>query len=214
MIRKSGLGHTRGKKGGETFANKPIQSIFVCRKALIQRKEPVFKWEINTMEAQAKTKKVASGSKEDLFEQAHRDPALKSELLRDPKAVAEKFKVQLSEVEIEELKKVGSLVELTEEIKFGRLFKRPPIYYPIHIWQIQELTDIFSHLIEVGINVPGPIFYPIDVAKDHGENIVAGNTGGVYLKFHPEWVFYPASLRQLIKERLVQILQAQQQAGR
>ncbi|HMD90472.1 MAG TPA: hypothetical protein VKF38_15025, partial [Anaerolineaceae bacterium] len=47
-----------------------------------------------------------------LFEQANGDPELKRLLLHDPAAVAEKYGVKFKEIEIENLKKIGSLMDL------------------------------------------------------------------------------------------------------
>jgi len=168
----------------------------------------------------------------DLFEQAHRDPELKRELLRNPRAVAEKFNVKLDDEEVQNLQKLGALTELADDIKLGRLYPRPPIYYPIHIWQIKELVDIFSHLISAETITPsGPIFYP---APDFGQQVMfaarayrpqwvtypgdgdSGGGSGVGGGIHgggvvPGPIFYPAGLRRLMIERLVQILQVKQQ---
>jgi len=156
-----------------------------------------------------------------LFEQAHRDPELKRKLLRNPQAVAKEFGVTLQDDEVVQLKKLGMLTEMADEIKFGRLYPRPPIFYPINLWEIQELVDIFTHLIPGGFTGPGPIFYPAD---GFGQNMVfatraykpgwvtypgddqGGGTVGRGVVHIPGPIFYPASLRVLLKERLAQIL--------
>lgn len=162
----------------------------------------------------------------ELFEQAHRDPALKRELLRDPRAVADKFDVKFDDDEVQQLQNLGALSELADEIKFGRLYPRPPIFYPIHIWEIKELLEIFSRLIPGNIITypgPGPIFYPASkfggmpafAARAYHPGWVTypgddqgGGGGGVYGGgVIPGPIFYPASLISFLKERLVQILQ-------
>jgi len=181
------------------------------------------------METQKNLKKGTEGKFSDLFEQAHRDPELKRELLRDPARVAEKFGVKLEEEEVLQLKKLGALSELAEEIKFGRLYPRPPIFYPINIWEINELVNIFTHLIPgdtITYPGPGPIFYP---ASGFGRNMVFATQaykpgwvtypgddqgGGVHgggVIHIPGPIFYPAGLRMLLKERLSQILQVKLQ---
>jgi len=173
-----------------------------------------------------------------LFEQANRDPELKRELLRNPKAVAERFGAKFSDDEVLQLQKLGMLSELTEEIKYGRLFPRPPIFYPIDIWRINELVDIFAHLIPGGtVTYPGPepIFYP---AHSFGRNMMfnlryykpgwvtypgpepgggqggsGGNVGGGG-GIIPGPIFYPAGLLNLLKLRLAQILQIRQRFSR
>lgn len=159
-----------------------------------------------------------------LFEQAYSNPELKRRLLHDPRAVAAEYKVEFNSDEIEQLQKLGGLMDLADEIKTGRLYPRPPIFYPMHVWQIQELLEIFTRLLPGSIG-PGPIFYP---APDFGGQSVAFSARA----FNPGWIsyrgedpnggggtshweipgpiFYPASLRNFMKERLVQILQVQQ----
>lgn len=169
----------------------------------------------------------------ELFEQAHRNPELKRELLRNPEAVAERFGVKLKDEEVQQLQKLGTLSELAEEIKYGRLFPRPPIFYPIDVWRINELLNIFSHLIPGDIITypgPGPIFYP---AQPIGRNAMfatraynpdwvtypgeqgSGKGGGSYaVRLIPGPIFYPAGLHNLLKERLSQILQIRQRFAR
>lgn len=172
----------------------------------------------------------------ELFEKAHRDPELKKQLIRDPRVVGEKFGVRFGDDEVLQLQKLGAIAELAEEIKFGRLYPRPPIFYPINVWQINDLLDIFTHLIPGNITYPGPgpIFYP---APDFGLNV-----GFAMHAYPPRWVgypsddpgsgggwkgggiygggvipgpiFYPAGLRNILKQRLQYILQVKQQINR
>jgi len=182
------------------------------------------------MELQKNLKSQPDENLTKLFEQAHRDPELKRELLRNPQAVAEKFGVKFNEDEVAQLQKLGSLSELAEDIKYGRLYPRPPIFYPIHVWQINELLDIFSHLIPGGgVTYPGPeplipstygqtamfamnayrpgwVTYP-------GDDGQGGGSGGKGWAI-PGPIFYPAGLRNILKERLVQILQVKQGLSR
>lgn len=176
------------------------------------------------METKETLKKLPDEKLAELFEQAHHDLELKHQLLRDPRAVGDKFGVKFSDDEVKQLQQLGGLTELAEEIKVGRLYPRPPIFYPIHVWQIKELLDIFTHLI------PGPIFYP---APDYSHMPVyttraaynpgwvtypgddpggGGSSGGIHTGggVIPGPIFYPAGLRNFIKERLVQILQVKQ----
>ncbi len=158
------------------------------------------------MEAKQITKSVDQ-KKADLFEQAHRDPELKRLLLQNPQAAAERCGVKLEEDEVEQLKKLGALSEMAEEIIYGRLYPRPPIYYPIHVWEIEELLGIFSTLVTDEMTLTTPAA---------ARNIVAGtgDGGSGLIALHPEWVFYPAKLRNALKDRLMQILQVNQQAIR
>ena len=150
-----------------------------------------------------------------LFEQANGDADLKRELLHDPLAVAEKFGVEFKEIEIEHLKKLGALMDLADEIKTGRLYPRPPIFYPMHIWQIQEILEIFSRIMPGTIG-PGPIFYPAEpnwafYSPSWVSYSFEGRGGGSGISWgKPGPVFYPASLLNFLKERLSQILQVMQ----
>lgn len=168
----------------------------------------------------------------ELFEKAHQDPELKRELLQNPEAVGERFGVKFSDDEVQQLKKLGALSDLAQEIKYGRLFPPTPIFYPIDIWRVNELLEIFAHLIPGTITYPGPgpIFYP---AQPFGRNLAfttrafnpdwvtypgepgAGQGGGGTIRHViPGPIFYPAGLRMLIRERLVQILKIQQRFTR
>jgi hypothetical protein len=133
--------------------------------------------------------------KTELFELAHRDPELKRRLLRNPAAVAEEAGVKLEEEEIIQLKKVAALTDLGDDIVYGRLFPRPPIGYPERVWEIEELLDIFSSLV-IGA---GPVSSPV-VGGEQGESVAM-------LAYNPIWIKYPASLRNMLKERLVNVLQ-------
>jgi hypothetical protein len=151
-----------------------------------------------------------------LFEQANGDPELKRLLLHDPAAVAEKYGVKFKEIEIENLKKIGSLMDLADEIKIGRLYPFPPIFYPMHVWQIQEILEIFTHIMPGSIG-PGPIFYPAEsnwaVYRPGwiAYSIEGGNGGGSLSGWgRPGPIFYPASLMNFMKERMEQILQVLQ----
>lgn len=173
----------------------------------------------------------------ELFEMAHRDPSLKKELIRDPRAVADRFGVKFSDQEIQELQKLSVVSELVQEVKYGRLFPRPPIFYPVRVWQINDLLDIFTQLIPsdfVGTIGPGPVFYPADIGQQMGGSMTragswvsypgdeGGGGGGGRWKggsifgggVVPGPIFYPARLRNFMKERLIQILQVKQQYNR
>jgi hypothetical protein len=177
------------------------------------------------MEEKENIKSALSDKMKDLFEQAYSDPELKRELLHNPLAVAKKFGVEFNASEVEQLQKLGGLTDLALEIKTGRLYPRPPSFYPIHVWQIQELLEIISHVLP-GTAGPGPIFYPaselgsqtamfaanaynpgwVTYPGDNGSG--AGGTGSRWVTPGP--IFYPAGLRNFIKQRLVQILQVKQ----
>ncbi len=120
----------------------------------------------------------------ELFERAHRDPALKRELFSEPRAVGERFGIKFNDEEVQQFQKLGALSELAEEIKYGRLYPRPPIFYPIHVWEISELLDIFTRLIPGNIvTYPGPIFYPAPEFRKM--------SGFAARAYHPGWVTYP-----------------------
>ena len=153
----------------------------------------------------------------DLFEQAHRDPEFKRRLLHDPAALAKERDLEFSPEEIGHLQKLGGLMDLTEEISLGRLYPRPPIFYPMQMFQIEELLKIIARLLPGSLG-PGPVFYPagpwvfarpgsVTYPPDDpttGGGGVIGGWGG------PGPVFYPASLVNFMKARLFQILQIRQ----
>jgi hypothetical protein len=151
-----------------------------------------------------------------LFEKANGDPDLKRQLLHDPASVAEKYGVKFKENEIESLKNIGALMDLADEIKIGRLYPRPPIFYPMHVWQIQEMMEIFTHIMPGSIG-PGPIFYPAEPNwAFYRPSWIAysfegqGGGGSVSSWGRPGPIFYPASLINFMKERMAQILQVLQ----
>jgi hypothetical protein len=152
---------------------------------------------------------------ESLFEQANSNPELKRELMHDPGAVAEKFGVDFKDDEIEHLKKLGALMDLADEIKTGRLYPRPPSFYPMHLWQIEEILEIFTHIMPGSIG-PGPIFYPAQEWSFSRPGWVSysldgPNGGGSASRWgRPGPIFYPASLINFMKERMSQILQVLQ----
>ena len=165
----------------------------------------------------------------DLFEQANANPELKRELLHNPGEVGKKFGVEFNEEDIMHLQNLGALADLADEVKFGHLYPPGPIFYPIHIWQIQELVDIFTQLLPGStfkFPHPGPIFYPAESGSQgvafaatafnpgwvsyRGED--PGGGGGTISGWKiPGPIFYPAKLRNFMMERLAQILQVKQQ---
>lgn len=140
-------------------------------------------------------------TKADLFEQAHRDPEFKRLLLKDPGPVAEKCGVSLEEPEIEALKKLSVLVEFGDDIVFGRLFPPPPPGYPVEIWKVQELLDIFTSLIAEGLPTIGSFSNMTADGADESTTMVI---------HPPRWVFYPPSWRIFLKDRLVAALRIKQ----
>lgn len=169
------------------------------------------------MANEVKTRQVQpEKSLESLFEAANRDPALKKRLLANPKAVAGEWKVELSDQDVEQLTKLGVIVELADDVKFGRLYpKIGPIFYPISVWKVREVVDIIGNLIphvsyrgpvsyrgQFGnFHIPRPIFYPADDGSGAG-----GRWGGVSswgTVVNPGVIFYPAQLLTRIEENLV-----------
>ena len=152
---------------------------------------------------------------ESLFEAANRDPALKRRLLANPKVVAEEWKVELNDQELEQLTKLGVLVELADDVKFGRLYPKPgPIFYPISVWKVREVADIIRNLIphisyrgpvsyrgQIGnAHIPQTIFYPPDDGNGPGGKWGGGSSWGMVVK--PGIIFYPAELLSRIEENL------------
>ena len=154
----------------------------------------------------------------DLFEQVHRDPELKRRLLHDPAALAKERALEFSPEEIDHLKKLGGLMDLAEDINFGRLYPRPPIFYPIQMLQVEELLKIITQLLP-GTLGPGPVFYPAGpwvfrrpgwIRYPTDDPTVGGGPRGPWGGGGPGPVFYPASLINFMKERLFQIFQIRQ----
>ena len=84
---------------------------------------------------------------ERMFAAAHSDPSLKRRLLSDPKAVAAEFGVELAAEEVERLSKLGTFVELVEEVKYGaRRSCKPEVCYPSGTWLRAEAVSLVREL--------------------------------------------------------------------
>jgi len=174
---------------------------------------------------------MAESKFEALFEAANRDPTLKKKLLQNPQAVAEEFGVKFTGPEVDQLKKLGAIVELAEDIKFGRLYPGipPHVGYPVTVWKARELAGIIRQIIPPPLSgypaqrimrqaagrmamknfqVPGPIFYPPDDWPWGGGGWRGG--GGVIF-YRPGPIFYPAGWLSQLEATLTQILQAKGQ---
>lgn len=96
-----------------------------------------------------------------MMEACHQDPKLQARLFHDPKAVAKEHGAELSNEEVQQLKRVGALMSLVDEFKAGRVGGPGPIFYPIDVWWKQA---IFNHVVSYrSLYNPlfRPIFYPI-----------------------------------------------------
>jgi hypothetical protein len=101
-----------------------------------------------------------------MMEACDQDPKLKARLFHDPAAVAKENGVELSDNEVQQLKRVGALIGLVNEFKAGRVGGRGPvpgypIGYPIDQWW---KGAIFNHVIiyrSLYNPLFNPIFYPI-----------------------------------------------------
>ena len=101
-----------------------------------------------------------------MMEACEQDPKLKARLFRDPKAVAKEHGVELSDIEVQQLKRVGTLMDLASEFKAGRIGGRGPLNgypvgYAIDTWW---KDTIFNHVVSYrSLYNPlfNPIFYPI-----------------------------------------------------
>jgi hypothetical protein len=70
-----------------------------------------------------------------MMEACDKDPALRHRLLKDPKQFAkDKYKVDLSDQEEEQLLKVGQLMQLVNDFTAGRVGGPGPIFYPADVW--------------------------------------------------------------------------------
>ncbi|HVN55705.1 MAG TPA: hypothetical protein VMT46_15330 [Anaerolineaceae bacterium] len=167
---------------------------------------------------------------EALFEAANRDPALKKRLLANPRQVAEEYKVKLEDEDVEQLTKLGALVELADDVRFGRLYQLvdPRIFYPVSVWRVHEVVSIFRDLIpHIGYpapdvfqggrfsgmmraRFPNPIFYPAD---DTGGGFGGWHGGGWGTVFYPGVIFYPAQLLNRLEAVLAAKLAATQKTA-
>jgi len=100
-----------------------------------------------------------------MMEACDQDPKLRARLLHDPAAVAKENGLELSDNEVQQLKRVGALINLVNEFKAGRIGRGPiggyPIGYPIDQWW---KSTVFNHVISYrSLYNPlfNPIFYPI-----------------------------------------------------
>jgi hypothetical protein len=100
-----------------------------------------------------------------MMETCDQDQKLKARLFQDPKAVAKEHGVELSDDEVQQLKRVGALMSLVGEFKTGRVGRGPfgtyPIGYPIDQWW---KSTVFNHVVSYrSLYNPlfNPIFYPI-----------------------------------------------------
>jgi hypothetical protein len=87
----------------------------------------------------------------ELVEKADGDPRLLAKLCADPHAVAAEFGVELAEAEVDQFRRLGTLMNLVSEFTEARI--PDPIFYPIDIW--------WSKTIAKHILFYNPIFYPI-----------------------------------------------------
>ncbi len=123
----------------------------------------------------------AENNLEALFEAANRDSALKKKLLANPKEVAAEWRVTLSSDDVEQLNKLHAIVELADDVKYSRLYRKPrPIGYPIDVWKAKAMIDIFSdalpreRAISLGTLVnPGPIFYPAELLSKMEDKLLS-----------------------------------------
>ena len=100
-----------------------------------------------------------------LMEACDQDPKLQAKLFHDPAAVAKEHGVEFSDTEVQQLKRVGTLMNLVGEFKAGRVGGRGPIFYPIG-YPIDQWwkNAIFNHVVSYrSLYNPlfNPIFYPI-----------------------------------------------------
>ena len=120
------------------------------------------RWKIPVERKQAMPNDVAIRK---MMEACDQDPKLQAKLLQDPKAVAKEHGVELSDGDVQQLKRVSTLMNLVGEFKAGRVGRGPlgtyPIGYPIDQWW---KGTIFNHVVSYrGLYNPffNPIFYPI-----------------------------------------------------
>jgi hypothetical protein len=96
-----------------------------------------------------------------MMEACDKDPKQQAELFKDPKAFAAEHDAKLADEEVEQLKKVGALMQLVDEFTKGRGVSPGPIFYPADIWWKQAM---FNHIVSYR-SLYNPLFnvlkYPI-----------------------------------------------------
>jgi hypothetical protein len=111
-----------------------------------------------------------------MIEACDKDPKMLAELCRDPKAFAAKHDVTLAEEEVQQLKKVGALIQLVGEFTAGRVIGPGPIFYPADVWwkraifnHVVSYRGIFNPLFNINI-LKYPIGYYFELgARQAGE---------------------------------------------
>ena len=114
-----------------------------------------------------------------MMEACDRDPKLQARLFHDPNAVAKEHGVELSDDEVQQLKRVGTLINLVDEFKAGRVGGHGPLVgYPADTWW---KNTIFNHVVSYrSLYKPlfNPSFYPIGyvfrvAGREFGEEVAS-----------------------------------------
>ena len=122
-----------------------------------------------------------------MMEACDQNPALQAELFKNPLAVAKKHGVELSDNEVEQLKRVGTLMKLVDEFKAGRVGGRGPLVgypigYPIDQWW---KGTIFKHVVSYRSlynSLFNPIFYPIGYVFNVGGKAFGNEIAGLRMR--------------------------------
>ena len=125
-----------------------------------------------------------------------RDPQLLEQLLSDPDAVAARFKVSLTDVERQQLRKVADLRNIIDDYKSVRdAFGPGPIFYPIDGWWKKV---IFYHIRFYPRFYH--VFYPADNVFEPVGQLGQGLAARAFRP--PDWVFYPRGDRTRLIDML------------
>lgn len=92
-----------------------------------------------------------------LLQAANIDESLKSRFLADPRGVAKEFGVELADMEVERLSKVGAFREVATELRHGSVARCDPrVCYPADIWLRFEVARLIRYFVRYFV------FYPAD----------------------------------------------------
>ena len=93
-----------------------------------------------------------------LIEAADKDPELRARLCKEPELMAKELGIKLGTAEVQQLERIGALMQLVDEFKQARVVvDDSPIFYPIDVWWKRT---IFDHIIRYR-PIYYPLFYPI-----------------------------------------------------
>jgi hypothetical protein len=108
-----------------------------------------------------------------LLNTANLDESLKTRLLSQPREVAKEFGVELTDVEVQRLTKLGAFRDLATELRKGSVVRCDPrVCYPADVWLRVEAAQLIRYFIRYWV------FYPADRFRVPGlEDRISANLG-------------------------------------